>query len=80
MGTTRASRHIRAPRERVYRALLHPTQQDEMTITYTLADRDGGTDLVGLHEGLPPGVAPADNEIGWNMSLAKLAALVEAEQ
>jgi hypothetical protein len=30
-----------------------------------------------MHEGLPPGVSPADNEIGWQMALAKLAALVE---
>jgi hypothetical protein len=29
------------------------------------------------HEGLPPGLSPADNEIGWGMSLEKLAALVE---
>jgi uncharacterized protein YndB with AHSA1/START domain len=51
--------------------------QGEMTITYTLADADSGTDLVGLHENLPPGVPPADNELGWTMSIAKLAKLVE---
>jgi hypothetical protein len=50
-----------------------------MTITYTLTARDGGTDISGVHEGLPSGVSPADNELGWRMSLAKLAALVEAE-
>jgi uncharacterized protein YndB with AHSA1/START domain len=54
-----------------------PAMQGEMTINYTLADADGGTDVVGLHEGLPPGVSPADNELGWRMSLRKLAALVE---
>lgn len=55
-----------------------PALQGEMTITYTLADAgDGGTDLTGVHENLPPGVRPQDNELGWSQSLAKLAALVE---
>lgn len=49
-----------------------------MTITTTLADADGGTDLLAVHDGLPPGVATADNEAGWTEALAKLAALVEA--
>lgn len=57
-----------------------PAMAGEMTITYTLADADGGgTDLVGLHENLPPGMTPADNELGWRMSLDKLAQLVEIE-
>lgn len=55
-----------------------PALGGEMTITITLADADGGTELVAVHEGLPRGVSPADNELGWRMSLAKLAALVEA--
>jgi uncharacterized protein YndB with AHSA1/START domain len=55
-----------------------PTMQGEMTITYSLAEADGGTELVGVHENLPPGVAPADNELGWSMSMDKLARLVEA--
>ena len=50
----------------------------EMTITITLVDTDGGTDLLAVHDGLPRGVSPADNETGWRMALAKLAALVEA--
>jgi uncharacterized protein YndB with AHSA1/START domain len=57
-----------------------PSMQGEMTITYTLTDEDGGTDLVGIHENLPPGVAPADNDVGWSMSIDKLAALVERDQ
>ena len=151
MTTTRVARHLRAPRSRVYQALLDPTLvqqwmvpdgmtsqvhsfdpregatfrisltyeqptstgkttaqtdtfhgrfvrlvpdtevvqavefetddpalQGEMTITYTLADAaGGGTDLVGVHEDLPPGVPPADNELGWRISIGKLAALVE---
>ena len=152
MSTTRLSRHIRAPRERVYEALtdagavqqwmvpdsmtshVHsfdareggtfrvsltydvpadtgktsaqtdtyhgrfvrlvpgeevvqvvefetadPALQGEMTITITLAEAaDGGTDVAGVHENLPPGVPPGDNELGWSMSLSKLARLVEA--
>ena len=54
-----------------------PRMVGEMTVTYTLADADGGTDVVGRHENLPPGVSPTDNELGWSMSLGKLAALVE---
>jgi hypothetical protein len=49
-----------------------------MTITYTLADAASGTNVDAVHENLPPGVSPADNETGWRMSLDKLAALVEA--
>ena len=54
-----------------------PALQGEMTITITLADANSGTDLLAVHEGLPRGLSPADNEIGWRMALAKLAALVE---
>lgn len=56
----------------------NPALRGEMTITMTLTDADGGTDLVAVHDGLPSGVLPADNELGWRMSLAKLAAFVEA--
>lgn len=56
-----------------------PTMKGEMTVTYALADADGGTDLVAVHENLPVGVTPADNELGWRMSIDKLARLVEDE-
>jgi uncharacterized protein YndB with AHSA1/START domain len=56
---------------------MDPALRGEMTITFTLADADGGTDVLALHEGLPPGLSTADNEAGWRSSLAKLAALVE---
>ncbi len=152
MSTTRLTRHIRAPREQVYRALLDaeavrqwkvpddmtshvhsfdardggefrisltydlpttagktdpqtdsfhgrfvrlvpgrevvqvvefesddPAMAGEMTITYSLTDADGGTYLVGIHENLPPGVSPAANEVGWRMSIDKLAGLVESD-
>jgi uncharacterized protein YndB with AHSA1/START domain len=55
----------------------NPAMRGEMTITITLRDVDGGTEVDYLHEGLPPGVAPADNETGSRMALDKLAALVE---
>lgn len=56
----------------------NPALGGEMTVTTTLAEADGGTDLVAVHDGLPSGVSPADNETGWRMSLAKLAEFVEA--
>jgi uncharacterized protein YndB with AHSA1/START domain len=54
-----------------------PALRGEMTITITLIDARGGTDLLAVHEGLPRGLSPADNETGWRMALAKLATLVE---
>ena len=55
-----------------------PALQGEMTITISLADADDATEILAVHDGLPPGLSPADNEAGWRLSLAKLAALVEA--
>lgn len=55
-----------------------PALRGEMTITITLADADGGTNLLAVHDGLPPGVSSTANETGWRMALAKLAAFVEA--
>jgi uncharacterized protein YndB with AHSA1/START domain len=55
-----------------------PAMRGEMTVTFTLTDADSGTDILGVHDNLPPGVSPADNETGWRMALDKLAALVEA--
>jgi uncharacterized protein YndB with AHSA1/START domain len=56
----------------------NPAMRGEMTITYTLADAgDGGTVLTGTHENVPAGVRPEDNELGWSMSMRKLAALAE---
>jgi uncharacterized protein YndB with AHSA1/START domain len=53
-----------------------PAMQGEMTSTIRLADADGGTELVATHEGLPGGVAPEDNELGWRESLKRLQALL----
>ena len=52
--------------------------QGEMTFTITLADNRKGTDLVALHEAVPPGVALDDNEADWRMAPAKVAARVES--
>ena len=54
-----------------------PALQGEMKVTISLVDVDGGTEVLGVHEGLPPGVSIADNRAGWESSLARLAALVE---
>jgi len=54
-----------------------PALQGEMTITISLSDARGGTDLVAVHEGLPRGVETSDNETGWREALLRLAALVE---
>jgi uncharacterized protein YndB with AHSA1/START domain len=57
-----------------------PGMRGEMTITITLADADGGTDIIAVHDRLPTGLSAADNETGWRMSLAKLAALAEGQR
>jgi uncharacterized protein YndB with AHSA1/START domain len=70
------------PDERIVQAVefetADPRMRGEMTITVTLADADAGTDLVAVHDHLPPGLSPADNELGWRISLGKLAALLES--
>jgi uncharacterized protein YndB with AHSA1/START domain len=48
-----------------------------MTMTTTLTDADGGTDVLVLHEGIPDAIPAADNETGTRMALANLARLVE---
>jgi uncharacterized protein YndB with AHSA1/START domain len=64
----------------------------QMIVRFTLSDADigtstntdtetgtgTGTNVLAVHENLPPGLSPAANEVGWRMSLAKLAALVES--
>jgi uncharacterized protein YndB with AHSA1/START domain len=55
-----------------------PSLQGEMTRAIALGDAAGGTEVVALHQNLPPGLSPADNETGWRSSLSKLATLVEA--
>lgn len=68
------------PNERIVERLRFETDnaemQGEMRITTELAPEGGGTRVTVVHEGLPSGVNPADNEAGWEESLAKLAALL----
>jgi uncharacterized protein YndB with AHSA1/START domain len=70
------------PDEQVVEAMEFETDDElmrgEMTVTFTLTEADGGTDVLAVHDNVPPGIAPADNELGWRMSLQKLARLVEA--
>jgi uncharacterized protein YndB with AHSA1/START domain len=102
MVSTCISRHMNAPRARVYKSLIdagaiakwkvptgltcqvhefetaNPALRGEMTITITLSDADSGTNVLAVHDGLPPGLSASDNEAGWRMALDKLADLVEA--
>jgi uncharacterized protein YndB with AHSA1/START domain len=55
-----------------------PELRGQMTMTTTLTDADGGTDVLVVHEGIPDKVPVADNEMGTRMALANLAKLVEA--
>jgi uncharacterized protein YndB with AHSA1/START domain len=54
-----------------------PAMQGKMTVTFKLSDADGGTRIEAVHEGVPSGVKPEDNELGWRMSMGKLANLLE---
>jgi hypothetical protein len=38
-----------------------PALRGDMTITISLADADGGTELLAVHDGLPPGLSTSDN-------------------
>lgn len=70
------------PNERVVEVMEFETadaaMRGEMMVTFTLTDAGGGTDVLAVHDNLPPGLSPADNETGWQMALDKLAAFVEA--
>jgi uncharacterized protein YndB with AHSA1/START domain len=72
------------PDEQVVEVLEFETTDDAMrgamTMTTTLVDANGGTDVIVEHEGIPRGVAPADNELGTRMALDNLAELVEPGQ
>jgi uncharacterized protein YndB with AHSA1/START domain len=55
-----------------------PELRGEMTMTTTLTEAAGGTDVLVVHEGIPDKVPATDNETGTRMALANLAGLVEA--
>jgi uncharacterized protein YndB with AHSA1/START domain len=70
------------PDERVVEVFEFETADPElrgtMTMTTTLTEADGGTDVLVVHEGIPDSVPVADNELGQRMALDNLARLVEA--
>lgn len=70
------------PGEKVVEELEFETEDSgfggTMTMTTTLAPAGTGTQILVVHEGVPDGVSPADNETGTLMALGRLAALVEA--
>jgi uncharacterized protein YndB with AHSA1/START domain len=51
-----------------------------MTMTTTLRDADGGTEVLIVHDGIPENVLAADNETGTRMALDYLAELVEERE
>jgi uncharacterized protein YndB with AHSA1/START domain len=55
-----------------------PALRGTMTMTTTLTDADGGTEVRIVHEGIPDSIPAADNETGTRMALANLARLVES--
>ncbi|MET4921547.1 SRPBCC family protein [Streptomyces sp. PSRA5] len=56
-----------------------PAMRGIMTMTTTLSDVDGGTEVLIVHAGVPDAVPVADNEMGTRMSLDNLARLVERD-
>lgn len=70
------------PGERVVEAVEFETEREdlrgEMTIVTTLEPAQNGTEVRIDHASLPSGVTEADNRLGTEMALAKLAALLEA--
>jgi uncharacterized protein YndB with AHSA1/START domain len=54
-----------------------PALRGTMTMTTTLTDAAGGTDVLVVHEGIPDAIPAADNETGTRMALDNLARLVE---
>ncbi|MFJ2719341.1 SRPBCC family protein [Streptomyces sp. NPDC087437] len=71
------------PDRLVVEVLAFETDEDAlhgtMTMTTSLAEVDGGTEVVIVHEGIPDEVPRADNELGTRMALDNLARLVEGE-
>jgi uncharacterized protein YndB with AHSA1/START domain len=71
------------PDELVLETVEFETDDDElrgaMTIRTVLEAADGATRVLIDHRGIPEGVAEADNRLGTEMALAKLAALLEDE-
>jgi hypothetical protein len=56
------------PNERVVEVMefetANETMRGEMRVTFRLTDTGAGTDVLAVHNNVPPGVTPADSE-GW---------------
>jgi len=67
------------PNEKIVEAINFETDdpgvRGEMTVTTSLRDTDGGTEITMIFENIPPGIRPEDNDEGTRQSLKKLAAL-----
>ena len=57
-----------------------PELQGEITVTTTLADKPGGTEISVTYQGLPSAISEQDNATGTRMALDNLAYLVERER
>ena len=66
-----------APPHRIVEAVSFvsddPALLGEMTLTVTLEEVAGGTEVTLAFDDLPPGLRPEDNDAGARMSLQKLA-------
>jgi uncharacterized protein YndB with AHSA1/START domain len=51
----------------------------ELLVTVTFEDHDGGTKMTLRHEGIPAGESLDMTEAGWNESLDKLAGVLSAQ-
>jgi uncharacterized protein YndB with AHSA1/START domain len=69
------------PPKRIVETIIFDTTDaafsGEMTMTITLEEQSGGTEVTFLFENLPSGISPEDNDTGTRSSLEKLAAYVE---
>jgi uncharacterized protein YndB with AHSA1/START domain len=54
-----------------------PAFAGEMTMTVTLDERAGGTEVTIVFEDIPSGIRPEDNDAGTRSSLEKLARYME---
>ena len=69
------------PDQRVVERIEFESSSDalkgDMTITISLADAPGGTEVTWLHENVPAAIRPEDNKVGTQMTLENLARLLE---
>jgi hypothetical protein len=81
MSSTRVSALLRAPRAVVYRAVTDPAMIRRWRfpggMTSVVEPQEDGGLLLAVHGGVPDGVDPGDNELGWRMALDRLAAPLE---